>query len=186
MPIYIAARDLDGFPIGTHQFIIIEEQSNPHPLATLDGKVIPLRTLGDGKVGYVIGAHSRGNLAVEYFEESDYVATLEYFNKKRVRFYKPDFDTEVVQVKFPNVHDQTAIRKIFKLVEIYRINQLLDKIKYPFSGLGFNSNSWVQTVIELAGGKVPSDLKGFDIAHKKRIPQTYFMAHCPKSRPAIN
>ncbi|MBL1259303.1 MAG: hypothetical protein COB33_002080 [Thiotrichaceae bacterium] len=116
MPVYIAARDLDGFPIGTHQFIIIEEQSNPHPVATLGGKFISLRTLGNGKVGYVIGTHNRGNLAVEFFEESDYEATLEYF------------DTEVIQVKFPKVHDQIAIRKILKLVDNYYINQSLDKI----------------------------------------------------------
>jgi len=52
--------------------------------------------------------------------------------------------------------------------------------------MGFNSNSWVQTVIELAGGKVQDNLKGLDISHEKRIPQTYFMPHCSKSRPAIN
>ncbi len=181
MPVYIAARDLDGLAIGTHQFIIIENEANPHPLAKLDGKIISLKDLGN-----VIGAHNKTNLAVEYFEKSDYAATLEYFDQKRVRFYKSDYDTEVIQVKFPKTHAQIAIKEIIKLVDIYHMNQLIDKIKYPLAGLGFNSNSWAQTVIELAGGKVKSDLKGLDVANKKRIPKTYFMPHCPRSRPIIN
>ncbi len=99
--IYIAARDLAGLPFGTHQFIIIENETNPYPPAKLDGKIIALKNLGNGKLGYVIGAHNKNNLAVEYFEKSDYAATLEYFDKKRVRFYKSDFSTEVIQVNFP-------------------------------------------------------------------------------------
>lgn len=186
MPVYIAARDLDGLVFGTHQFIIIENEEIPHPLAKLDGKIIPLRSLGNGKLGYVIGAHNKNNLAVEYFERSDYTATLEYFDKERVVFYKSDFDTEVIQVKFPKLDTKVAIREIIELVNIYHINQLTDKIKYPLAGMGFNSNSWAQTVIELAGGKVKSDLKGLDISNGKRIPKTYFMPYCPKSRPILN
>ena len=101
MPVYIAARDLDGFAIGTHQFIIIEDKSNPHPAAKLDDKVISPKNLGKGKIGYVIGAHNQSNLVVQYFEKSD--------------------------------------------------------------------------------------LKGFDIANKKRIPRTYFTPNCPiKRRPTVN
>ena len=103
-----------------------------------------------------------------------------------MRFYKSDFDTEVIQVKFPKIHTQIAIREIIRLVDIYHMNQSMYKIKYPLAGLGFNSNSWAQTIIELAGGKVKSDLKGLDVANKKRIPKTYFMPYCPKSRPIIN
>lgn len=187
MPVYVAARDLDGFAIGTHQFIIIENKSNPHPAAKLNKKTISPKNLGNGKLGYVIGAHNQSNLVVEYFEKSDYRATLEYFDKKSVRFYKSDYDTEVIKVVFPKKNEQIAIREIFEMVNAYHINQSIDKIKYPPMGLGFNSNSWAQTVIELAGGKVKSDLEGFDIANKKRIPKTYFLPYCPvKPRPIIN
>ena len=124
---------------------------------------------------------------VEYFEKSDYKATLEYFDKKQVRFYKADYDTEIIKVNFLKKNEQIAIRKVFGLVSAYHLNQSIDKIKYPPGGLGFNSNSWAQTVIELAGGKVKSDLKGFDIGNKKRIPKTYFLPHCPViKRPTIN
>ncbi len=107
------------------------------------------------------------------------MATLEYFYKKRVVFYKSDYDTEVIKVSFPKKNEQIAIREVFGLVNAYHINQSIDEIKYPPAGLGFNSNSWAQTVIELAGGKVQSDLKGFDVANKKRIPETYFTPNCP-------
>ncbi len=187
MPVYIAARDLDGLAIGTHQFIVIETKSNPHPAAKLDNKVIFPQNLGNGKLGYVFGAHNQTNLVVEYFEKSDYKATLEFFDKKRVKFYKSDYDTEIIKVKFPQKHEQIAIREIFNLANTYFVNQSIDKIKYPPLGLGFNSNSWVQTVIGLVGGKAPNDLKGFDVSSNKTIPKTYFMPFCPVNpRPIIN
>ena len=187
MPVYIAARDLDGFAIGTHQFIVIETKSNPHPSAKLDNKIISPRVLGNGKLGYVLGAHNQTNLVVEYFEKSDYKATLEYFDNKRVKFYKSDYDTELIRVDFAKKHEQIAIREIFDLVNTYYLNQSIDEIKYPPVGLGVNSNSWVQTVISLVGGKAPNDLKGFDVSNNKTIPKTYFMPFCPVDpRPIIN
>lgn len=101
MPVYLAARDLAGLPIGTHQFIIIENQANPYPAPKINGQTINLKSLGNGKSGYVIGTHNRDNLAVEFFEKSDYEATLEYFDKKRLSFFKSDFDTEVIKVELP-------------------------------------------------------------------------------------
>lgn len=188
MPIYIAARDLAGMvPIGTHQFIIIDNLSDPYQGAMLAGKTVRPRPLGNGKLGYVIGAHNRGNLEALYFEKNDYEATLEYFDKKRVSFFKSDFDTEVLKVTFPNINEKVAILKIIRIVDAYSINQSMDKITYPSAGFGFNSNSWAQTVIQLAGGKVKSDLKGFDISNDKRIPKTYFTPICPvKPRQKIN
>lgn len=188
MSIYIAARDLAGIvPIGTHQFIIIDKLSAPHPSGMLRGKITNPKNLGNGKLGYVIGAHNRGNLEAVYFEKNDYEATLEYFDKKRVHFFKSDFDTEVIKVNFPKINEKVAVVKIIRIVNDYSLNQLTDKISYPSAGFGFNSNSWAQTVIELAGGVVQSDLKGFDISNKKRIPKTYFMPICPsKPRQKIN
>ena len=187
MRIYIAARDLSGLPFGTHQFVIIKVQSTPHPSARLGGNVVSPQNLGNGKLGYVVGAQNRGNLAVEFFEKNDYEATLEYFDKKRVSFFKSDFDTQVIEVKFPGLRAQVAARKIFELIDNYDINQTMDRIKYPTAGFGFNSNSWAQTVIELAGGKVDNDMKGLDISNNKRIPKIYFDPVCLlKPRPVIN
>jgi len=187
MPIYISARDLAGLPIGTHQFIIIEFQSNSYPPAKLGDKTIQPKMLGNGNVGYVIGAQNRGNLQVEFFEKSDYQATLEYFDRKRLSFFKSDFDTEARIVNFQKIGEQNAIREILRLVDTYHINQTIDKIKYPTAGLGYNSNSWAQTVIELAGGKIDSDMSGWDVSNGKRIPKTYFVPVCPaEPRPELN
>ena len=188
MSIYIAARDLAGIlPIGTHQFIIIDKLSNPHQSAKLENKIIDPRPLGNGELGYVIGAHNRRNLKAVYFEESDYKATLEHFDKKRIKFYKADMDTTAIKVKFPTFHESAAINIVIELVNNYSLNQMMDNIRYPIGGFGYNSNSWAQTVIELAGGVVQSDLKGLDISNGKRIPKTYFMPVCPKkSRKKIN
>ena len=188
MSIYVAARDLAGLvPIGTHQFIVIDNLSTPYKNATLSGKTIKPQDLGNGKLGYVIGAHNRGNLEVIYFEKNDYIATQEYFDKKRVHFFKSDFDTELIKVKYANLNENLAAIRIFRLVEAYSTNQTMDKIGYPAAGLGFNSNSWVQTIIQLSGGAVSEDLKGLDISNEKRIPKTYFMPVCPiNPRPTLN
>lgn len=187
MKVYVAARDLAGVPIGTHQFIIIELKSNPHPSAKLNGQTIYPKLLVKGKMGYVVGAQNHGNLAVEYFEESDYRAAREYYDKSLLRLYKPDFSTQANEVKFEGVSPSVGIRKIFELIDIYATNQTLDLIPYPRAGLGVNSNSWVQTVIELAGGKAPSDMKGFDVSNGKRIPEIYFAPIClPHPRPVVN
>lgn len=188
MSIYIAARDPAGIvPIGTHQFIIIDNLSTPYQAAKIKNKIISPKLLGNRKLGYVIGAHNRGNLEDIYFEKSDYEATLEHFDKKRISFFKPDFDTEVLKVKSPNINKKVTTLKIIGLVDTYSINQSMDKITYPSAGFGFNSNSWAQTVIQLAGGIVQNDLIGLDISNKKRIPKTYFIPTCPvKPRPKIN
>ncbi len=87
MSIYIAARDLAGLvPIGTHQFIIIDDLSTPYQNGMLEDKIVSPKNLGNGKLGYVIGAHNRKNLAAVYFEKNDYEATLEYFDKKECVF----------------------------------------------------------------------------------------------------
>lgn len=173
--------------LSAHINLLSLKTNRTHPSAKLNERIIYPKNLGNGKLSYVVGAHNRGNLAVEFFEKSDYEATLEHYDKKRLKFYKSDFDTEVIKVTFPNINNKIAIVKLFRLIDAYHINQTMDKIKYPTAGFGFNSNSWVQTIIKLAGGKVQSDLSGFDISNAKRIPKTYFDAVClSKPRPVIN
>jgi len=67
------------------------------------------------------------------------------------------------------------------------INEREDNIPYPFSGLAVNSNSWAQSVILAANGKVSDDFKGLDVSHGMRIPSIYFQAICPAiPRPKVN
>ncbi len=60
----------------------------------------------------------------------------------------------------------------------------MDPIKYPTAGIGVNSNSWTQSVIEYSVGKVDGDMKGADISNGKRVPRTYFQAIC-HSKPRV-
>lgn len=187
MPVYIAARDLAGLPIGTHQYIVIDTTESDMPSPRHNGKVIKPKTLGGDRKGFVIGAQNRGDLRAEYFEKNDYQATLEHFDPKRRSWYKSDFDAELIEVKAYIKSEREIITTVFNLVDYYTINQELDPVKYPAAGFGYNSNSWAQTVIRLAGGTIPSNLKGLDLNHHKRIPKTYFVPVCTlKPRPKLN
>jgi len=180
MTVYVGARDLNAFPVGTHQFIVI---TYPRQTSIMIGDSGYLtQELGPDINGLVIGAHNNTNLIVKIFEQADTEAAKEYFGGKNTHWYIDDWDTEMRRVSFKgsdfSLHAQ---REIIRLIDTYITNQQLDKINYPSNGMGFNSNSWVQTVIELAGGQIDggSNMKGFDISHNKRIPKTYFDPYCP-------
>jgi hypothetical protein len=187
MAVYLAPRELAGSPLGTHPFLIVVSESNPYPPARLGGTSIYSEDLGEGTMVYVIGTHNRGTLVVEYFEKSDHEATREHFDPSLVKWYRPDSDTEVVRVHFGKVDDATAVKQVFDFVDTFYLDRSMDPIKYPTAGLGDNSNSWAQTVILLAGGRVKLNLKGLDVAHDERIPATCFVPICPvERRPILN
>jgi len=183
MTIYVGARDLSGLPIGTHQFIVITYSSRQSIM--IGRRVYVTRLLGPKVHGIVIGAQNRGTLNVEVFEKADTLAAQEHFGGVKKVWHKSDYDTEMKIVKFNgsefSLHHE---RKLVSLVDAYFINQTLDPIRYPTAGAGFNSNSWAQSVIEYSGGKVGSNMKGLDIYHKRRIPETYFIPYCP-SEPRV-
>lgn len=190
MAVYVAARDLAGKIafIGTHQFlIIIPDSGSTPPVRMTNGKVVYPKNIDKGKFGYVIGAQNKGRLVVEFFEASDYRATLEHFNPKKYRkWHKPDLDAELKLVKYKGT-DSEFIRRILFLVSNYIINEQEDNIPYPFAGLSVNSNSWAQSLILAANGQVSSNFSGFDASHTLRIPPIYFQAFCPKNpRPSVN
>ena len=190
MAVYVAARDLAGNIafIGTHQYVIIIPDSGSTPPVTMpNGKTIYAKNVGNGKFGYVIGAQNKGRLIVEYFEVSDYWATLEHFNPKKYRkWHKPDLDAELRLVKHKST-DPEIIRRILFLVSNYIINEQEDNIPYPFAGLSVNSNSWAQSLILAANGQVDNNFSGLDASHALKIPSIYFQAICPKKpRPKVN
>lgn len=126
-------------------------------------------------------------MVAEYFEASDLEAAREHFDPRRLSWFRSDFDTEAVKVKFKNKTTVEGAKRIFELIENYSINESMDKIPYPRGGIGYNSNSWAQTVISLAGGIGTSDFSGADIGNDKRIPKIYFDPVClVEPRPRIN
>lgn len=126
MAVYVGARDLAGSLafIGTHQFIVlIPDKGNLPPAVLPDGSAVYPKKLGNGKLGFVIGAQNRGRLIVEFFEKSDYKATLEHFNpNKHRKWYKSDFDAELKLVTH-NSSDLAFIRRIITLTSNYIINE---------------------------------------------------------------
>ena len=183
MTVYIGARDLNGLPVGTHQFIVITFNS-PQTII-LGGKAVSARTLGPKTHGIVIGAQNRGSLNVEAFEVADTLAAREFLGGLEKKWYESDYDAELHIVRF----NGTAIspygeKKLISLINAYITNQILDPIRYPTAGAGFNSNSWAQSAIKYAGGVAPSNMRGLDIFHHRRIPETYFLPYCP-SKPRV-
>lgn len=73
-------------------------------------------------------------------------------------------------------------RRVLYRINNYILNQTIDPINYPALGFGVNSNSWVQSILKYAGGRVDTNMKGFDLSHSKTIPRTYFDPICPVKR----
>jgi hypothetical protein len=181
--IYVGARDLSGLPFGTHQFVVIIYPNRKS--IKIGRRVYEAELLGHNVYGVVIGAQNRGTLSVEMFEEADTLAAKEHFGEVKKTWYKSDYDTEMQIVKFNG--SELSLQhesKLISLVDAYLINQSLDPISYPTAGVGYNSNSWAQSLIEYTGGKVRGNMNGLDIFHNRRIPKTYFTAVCP-SKPRV-
>jgi len=186
MAVYVGARDLSGLAIGTHQFIVLTYE-HPLPLQNIAFSQVTTKLLGGNTRGIVIGAQNRGNLAVEFFEKGDLTAAMEFFGGIETKWHKSDYDTQLMEVDCGSLPDPEAKRRVLNLIESYLLNQRNDPIKYPTAGLGVNSNSWAQSVIQYSGGKVSGDMKGFDISNSKRVPSTYFKAVClNKPRVQVN
>lgn len=172
MTTFVAARDLNGLFVGTHQFLIIEPTS-PADYAVLTNE--RLRDLGDGTQGLVVGAHNRGHLSAIFFETADYQATKEHYNPGQyTHWYASDYDTEVHTVSPGSQGESALIRRVIYLVNNFMLNETHLQHPYPSGGFGVNSNSWAQTVIQLAGGTVQEDFSGVDISHDLRVPALYF------------
>lgn len=182
--VYSAARDLDGVPVGTHQFTIVVPDD--------PSKFNNLVDLGGGKLGYTLGAHNvNGRLQFVPNQTADLQAAREWADPKRnTSLFKSDFDTEVKLVPTPNGKNDTSFSaKLTQNAGNYAVNEEAKNIPYPKAstnivGGAINSNSWQQSLIESAGGKSPSDFSGYDPAHNKRIDPAYFQASAAATQGA--
>jgi len=202
--VYVAARDLSAaefepenatfFWPGRHQFLVL--------IPAVPGQFPDVRKIGDETRGLIIGGHvDKGHLVARSFQESDLRAIQEFTNPaKFVRFYRPDFDTEVHRVDLSNSArsiDET-IAAILKAIRAYQRHTARTPIRYPAKwelvkrGIGdvagnltlgvplksrlMNSNSWAQSVVEftIGYGRVIENMNGNDILHDTRIPPMYF------------
>jgi hypothetical protein len=207
LAVYLAGRDLNGVPVGTHLFLVfIPDDKNAFTNGVTIGSTTYLpRDLGIGTPGFVIGTHkTNGRLLVKPFETADFTATRQYLVPGIfTNPFQSDYDPEFRRVT-PNVcfigdknksQDTLLIENIIKSVNNYVVNESVQNIRYPTAleqlqpGKGFvNSNSWANSVIDsvfssVSGGR---NFNGLDALGGNRIPGEYFQkspANLPKLNP---
>lgn len=162
--------------LGGHQFIVLVPE---HP----DQFGVLTRDLGDGSLGIVVGAYDvGGRLQSIMFAASDYdtVQRLLKTKDKILAGVKVDRINLNKTIHFNNL-DQ-GLRRILNVAQNYRALQDKKPLKYPDGLLGqlsptcLNSNSWAQTVVQLAvgPGAVPEHIEGLDLCNENRIDPSYF------------
>lgn len=200
METYLLARDLNGVPIGRHQFFVIltgDEQRTfrlRHSSQTLSS-----RNLGS-QFGLVLGAqniasansikHKFNRLIFVPFNKADLSCAVEFFSGQpsvlSQQFgYK---QTEGVRIKPRNGFTEHQLaQSILSSIDHYIVNERNEPIAYPPPWFGKNSNSWTNSILDIVPADLPTDVKtrrkitdfqGADAAHDVRIHQMYFKGLC--------
>lgn len=167
---------------------------NPPVFSLPDGTVVPMQTIfkdiNRDIVGWVIGAHQveidgKPRLIVVPFEASDMRAAREVLAPDIFRHVGiRDFSPKYSEVTFKG-SEAMFVARLFRMIRTYMIVEEAQHIPYPRFGGGYNSNSWVQTLLTLAGGTVKDggDFDAYDRSHLLRIPNVYFQGACCPIRP---
>ncbi|MBL9170536.1 MAG: hypothetical protein JNN07_22565 [Verrucomicrobiales bacterium] len=195
-----AARDLDGMPWGTHQFLILVPD-HPEDFVGAGSGAALLREMGiafrwiGGKWAVTAGGHSvGGRLTVQWLERADELAAVELLDRTRsVPLYRSDFDVEAHDISPPaGLGDTEFILRLLKAMQHYRSHQAVAPIEYPPFGGGlspwsrrqWNSNSWVSSLLEAVGGHPWPNFSGYDPLRRNRIPNHYFQSDPAAQHPA--
>jgi hypothetical protein len=162
--------------LGVHQFIVVVPE---HPKQF----GYPTKDLGDGTIGIVIGAYVvSGRLKSETFAPSDLEAIRLFVTSGTSRVPGIQVETVNLEKSICWLAIDFALQKIMRTAMSYNSHEADKPVNYPKGLIGQlgnscrNSNTWAQTVIEVAMGKnaVLEDFDGFDLCHDKRIDSTYF------------
>jgi hypothetical protein len=187
--LYAAARDLKGVPIGTHQFSILApdnpEDFTPELLSEIGAP--PMQDLGDGTMGWVVGAHNRADasgefnlLLAEFNENADFTATKQFFDpKNNIKWYKSDYDTEAHIVNHQGLTDTQLITNVLQNTVNYQNNMVSIPYPKPISTISddsiINSNSWNQSILKHSGATgYPNNFKGADLGTQNSLIKQYF------------
>jgi len=196
METYWLARDLNGSPIGRHQFFALITGESPSSFKLhRSNQVLTSQNLGKG-YGLVLGAHNipsnaKNNgstfnrLIFKAFERSDLAAAREYFTSSQPighsvwEFYKPAEGKKVIPKK--GITEKQLIKSILEAIDFYIINERNTNIAYPPPYFGKNSNSWASTIMQIVPADFPAgvyDFIGADAASDIRIDSSYFTRIC--------
>ncbi len=196
METYWLARDLNGSPIGRHQFFAIITGNSPSSFKLhRSNQIITSQDLGRG-YGLVLGAHNISpknqqnvakfnRLIFQSFERSDLAAAREYFSSSKPtghaawENYQPAQAKRVTPKKgFTEVE---LARSILDAIDFFIVNESSTNISYPPPYFGKNSNSWASTIMEVVPAELKqgsSDFIGADAANDIRIDSSYFTRIC--------
>jgi len=130
-----------------------------------------LQDVGNGEMGYVIGAQNlNGRLIAEPFNAADTTATNQLFSGN-APFGWGDFSANETQCALPpdqtgSVNDTAVINNLLTNITNYNTNEANLNIPYPSpmqtvtgSGAGYvNSNSWALSALEFNANVPVSDL----------------------------
>ena len=162
--------------LGVHQFIVLVPE-NPKRFG------FPTKDLGDGSMGVVIGAYNvNGRLQSEQFADSDYQTIRQLLMSKLGKISGVQVEKVNLEKTMCLVNMDSGLERILRTALNYKGQEEKKPIPYPAGLSGqlstscLNSNSWAQTVIELAVGKgaVPEDFDGVDLCSNKRIDPSFF------------
>lgn len=200
MEIYLLARDLNGVPVGRHQFFVILTGNSqqafrlPHSNQTLHS-----RKIGQ-QYGLVLGAQNVksssqsktkfNRLTFVPFERADLSCATEYFSGAPSilsgQFGYKKAEAKRVMPKNGYTEKQLGLA-ILSAIDFYIVNENNQPIAYPPPWLGKNSNSWTNSILDVVPADLPNELKarqlhadfkGADAAHDVRIHQMYFKGLC--------
>jgi hypothetical protein len=170
--VYWAARDLDGPPVGNHQFVLITlgEKGSLSPIPALTEKSQRFVTLG----GFAV----RKRLRFLSNQSADVKAAREGLNPAdRVKWHTADFDLERKRVTSPGGSDLAFAQKLVRLCLLYSRNEARNNVTYDL--LDANCASWVNTLLKVAGVSKSERLKlgeftGVDWGEEDKICEELF------------
>jgi len=192
--IILMDRDLNGVPVGRHMFIVIipdRPEDFDGMRFDIGGGSFEWRDVGNGEMGYVIGAQNiGGRLIAEAFNGADETATNQFFDPDSAPFGWGNFDPNASQCTLPvdplGAHDTAAIMGLMADITNYNANEERQNIEYPGNrdtilggDEGFvNSNSWALSVLASAGiTPDETNAPGFDLLGGNRIDEDYFTSN---------
>jgi hypothetical protein len=195
MEFHLIARDLNGLPIGRHQFIVIITDGVRSFRLLHSKKLITSRRIGS-KYGVVLGAHNikvtqqskYNRLTFIPFEPVDFTSAVEYFGGAP-SLLAGQFGYQIPQGKqfYPNstTSDEDLAEQILKAIDYYVVNEENFPIAYPLPWFGKNSNSWVNSILDVVSIRKNvglADFDGADAAHDVRIDTMYFKGKCQRCK----
>ena len=196
LAVYVFDRDLDGLFIGKHKYLVLvpDDPSKFQGTLTINSLDFVLEDLGDGTMGFVIGAQNdNGRLIVELFNGADRTATNQYYDPPSRWDLRPNFSPRqsLTQSACPasdSRSDTQLINDILSAAANYADNEALLNIPYPGNtqqlahNAGYvNSNSWVNSLMDHVGLTIDDgeNWSGADLLNGNRLDPGYFQQGTP-------